>query len=89
MQLAVAQLSAHLAKGLRSLYTLHGDEPLLVQEAADAIRAAARTQGYTERTVHTVAGAHPRLRARPSQVVCSLERHWRTEETRQDSDAVR
>ncbi|MBK0391528.1 DNA polymerase III subunit delta [Ramlibacter algicola] len=58
MQLAAAQLSAHLAKGLRSLYTLHGDEPLLVQEAADAIRAAARTQGYTERTVHTVAGAH-------------------------------
>src|SRR6478672_5535542 len=58
MQLAAAQLSAHLHKGLRSLYTLHGDEPLLVQEAADAIRAAARTQGYTERTVHTVAGAH-------------------------------
>ena len=58
MQLAAAQLSAHLQKGLRSLYTLHGDAPLLVQEAADAIRAAARTQGYTERTVHTVAGAH-------------------------------
>jgi DNA polymerase-3 subunit delta len=33
---------------------LHGDEPLLVQEAADAIREAARAQGYTERTVHTV-----------------------------------
>ena len=58
MQLAAAQLSPHLHKGLRSLYTLHGDEPLLIQEAADAIRAAARTQGYTERTVHTVAGAH-------------------------------
>jgi DNA polymerase III subunit delta len=58
MQLAAAQLTQHLQKGLRSLYTLHGDEPLLVQEAADAIRAAARTQGYTERTVHTVAGAH-------------------------------
>ena len=58
MQLAAAQLTAHLHKGLRSLYTLHGDEPLLVQEAADAIRAAARAQGYTERTVHTVAGAH-------------------------------
>ncbi|HZY17257.1 MAG TPA: DNA polymerase III subunit delta [Ramlibacter sp.] len=58
MQLAAAQLTAHLQKGLRSLYTLHGDEPLLVQEAADAIRAAARAQGYTERTVHTVAGAH-------------------------------
>src|ERR1700712_4479665 len=58
MQLAAAQLSQHLQKGLRSLYTLHGDEPLLIQEAADAIRAAARAQGYTERTVHTVAGAH-------------------------------
>jgi DNA polymerase-3 subunit delta len=58
MQLASAQLAQHLAKGLRSLYTLHGDEPLMVQESADAIRAAARAQGYTERTVHTVAGAH-------------------------------
>ena len=58
MQLALAQLGAHLQKGLRSLYTLHGDEPLLMQEAAAAIRAAAREQGYTERTVHTVQGAH-------------------------------
>lgn len=58
MQLAAPQLAQHLQRGLRPLYTLHGDEPLLVQEAADAIRAAAREQGYTERTVHTVAGAH-------------------------------
>ena len=58
MQVALAQLEAHLSKGLRSLYTLHGDEALLVQEAGDAIRAAARRQGYTERSVHTVAGAH-------------------------------
>ena len=58
MQLALPQLGAHLQKGLRSLYTLYGDEALLIQEAADAIRAAARAQGYTERTVHTVAGAH-------------------------------
>lgn len=58
MQLALAQLNAHLQKGLRSLYTLYGDEPLLMQEAADAIRSAARAQGYTERTVHTVQGAH-------------------------------
>jgi len=58
MQLAAPQLAAQLQKGLRSLYTLHGDEPLLVQEAGDAIRAAARAQGYTERTVHTLAGAH-------------------------------
>ncbi len=58
MQVAAAQLAAHLQKGLRSLYTVHGDEPLLVQEACDAIREAARARGYTERTVHTVAGAH-------------------------------
>jgi len=58
MQLAPAQLSAHLDRGLRSLYVLHGDEPLLQQEAADAIRQAARAQGYTERSVHTVLGAH-------------------------------
>ena len=58
MQLAASQLTPHLQQGLRSLYTVHGDEPLLVQEAADAIRAVARTQGYSERTVHTVAGAH-------------------------------
>ena len=58
MQLAAGQLKPHLQKGLRSLYTVHGDEALLVQEAADAIRAAARAQGFTERTSHTVAGAH-------------------------------
>ena len=58
MQLALPQLQAHLLKGLRSLYTLHGDEALLVQEAADAIRAAARQQGFTERSVHVVSGAH-------------------------------
>ena len=58
MQLAPAQLTEHLKRGLKSLYTLHGDEPLLVQEFADALRSAARRQGYTERTVHTVAGAH-------------------------------
>ncbi|HKB55825.1 MAG TPA: DNA polymerase III subunit delta [Ramlibacter sp.] len=57
MQLAAAQLNSHLQRGLRPLYTLHGDEPLLIQEAADAIRAAARAQGYGERSVHTVAGA--------------------------------
>ena len=58
MQLALPQLQAHLQNGLRSLYTLHGDEALLVQEAADAIRSAARQQGYTERSVHVVSGAH-------------------------------
>lgn len=58
MQVTASQLPGQLQKGLRPLYTVHGDEALLVQEAADAIRAAARAQGYAERTVHTVAGAH-------------------------------
>ena len=58
MQVNATQLPAHLAKTLRPLYTLHGDEALLIQEACDAIREAARAQGYTERTVHTVQGAH-------------------------------
>ena len=62
MQVAHAQLNSHLqahaSKGVRSLYTLHGDEALLQQEALDAIRTLARTQGYTERSVFTVAGAH-------------------------------
>lgn len=58
MQLAPHQLANHLQKGLKSLYTVHGDEPLLAQEALDSIRAFARTQGFTERSSHTVAGAH-------------------------------
>ena len=58
MNLAPGQLQDHLKRGIKSLYTLHGDEPLLVQEFADSLRAYARGLGYTERTVHTVAGAH-------------------------------
>jgi DNA polymerase III subunit delta len=58
MQIAGNQLNHHLQRGLKSLYTLHGDEPLLQQEALDTIRATARAQGFTERTSHTVAGAH-------------------------------
>ncbi|MBS1136691.1 MAG: polymerase subunit delta, partial [Proteobacteria bacterium] len=50
-QLRPEQLSAHLAQPLAALYVLHGNEPLLVAEAGDAVRAAARTQGYTEREV--------------------------------------
>jgi DNA polymerase-3 subunit delta len=58
MQVRADQLAQHLAKGLRPLYTVWGDEPLLAQEAGDAIRTAARAAGCTERQVHTVAGAH-------------------------------
>ncbi len=58
MQVRADQLPQHLAKGLKPLYTVWGDEPLLAQEAGDAIRVAARAAGCTERQVHTVSGAH-------------------------------
>lgn len=58
MQITGHQLNAQLQRGLRPLYTVHGDDPLLQQEALDAIRAAARAHGHTERHVFTVAGAH-------------------------------
>ncbi|MDY0014286.1 MAG: DNA polymerase III subunit delta [Rhodocyclaceae bacterium] len=51
MQLRPEQLSAHLEKRLTPLYLVHGNDPLLVAEAGDAIRAAARRQGFSEREV--------------------------------------
>lgn len=48
------QLYRQLQKQLAPLYTIMGDEPLLAMEAADAIRAQARQQGYTERDIFTV-----------------------------------
>ena len=54
MLLKGEQLAAHLERELRPLYVVYGDEPLLVIEAADAIRARARQQGYSEREVLTV-----------------------------------
>lgn len=51
--LRLEQLEAHLARELRALYAIHGDEPLLALEAADAIRARARQNGFSERVVLT------------------------------------
>ncbi len=58
MQLRAEQLAAHLQRGLKPLYVVHGDEALLAQEAGDAIRAAARIAGFDERKVFSVGGAH-------------------------------
>jgi DNA polymerase III subunit delta len=43
------QLAAQLERPLAPLWVLFGDEPLLVLEAADALRASARRQGFEER----------------------------------------
>jgi DNA polymerase-3 subunit delta len=49
MRMAQAQLDTHLKQGLQALYVLVGDEPLAQRESLDAIRAAARAQGFDER----------------------------------------
>ncbi|HSG88662.1 MAG TPA: DNA polymerase III subunit delta [Pseudomonadales bacterium] len=49
-------LDEALAGGLAPVYLITGDEPLLVQEAADSVRAAARTAGIDEREVFHVEG---------------------------------
>ena len=52
------QLRGVLAKGLAPVYLVSGDDTLLVTEACDQIIAAARAQGYTERSVHHVDIGH-------------------------------
>jgi DNA polymerase-3 subunit delta len=52
MRLRGEQLASHLARDLRAVYAVHGDEPLLCLEAADAVRAAARKRGFAEREVY-------------------------------------
>jgi DNA polymerase-3 subunit delta len=51
MQIRSGELEGHLAKTLAPAYAIHGDEPLLALEAADAVRAAARRRGFAERVV--------------------------------------
>ncbi len=58
MRIKPEQLAAHLAKDLRPLYCIYGDEPLLILEAADQIRQAARQHGYNERETHQVEGRY-------------------------------
>lgn len=49
MPLRPEQLSQHLSRELLPVYLVAGEEPLLVHEAAEAIRAAAKKAGFTER----------------------------------------
>jgi len=53
MNLKPEQLSQHLQGKLAPLYVVHGDEPLLVLEAADRIRIAAGKAGFAEREIFT------------------------------------
>lgn len=51
MKLSPDRLPGQLAGGLAPIYLISGDEPLQLGECADAVRAAARAQGYSEREV--------------------------------------
>jgi len=53
MKLSSEDLPRHLSKGLAPLYVIHGEALLLSIEAADAIRIAARKEGFEEREVFT------------------------------------
>jgi DNA polymerase-3 subunit delta len=51
MPLRPQDLARDLERGLKPVYLISGDELLLVQEACDAIIAAARAAGFEERTL--------------------------------------
>jgi DNA polymerase-3 subunit delta len=51
MRLNADQLKLSLGKGLASIYLVSGEEPLLLNEAADSIRNAARAARYADRSV--------------------------------------
>ena len=54
MKLTLERLEKDLSERLRPAYLVSGDEPLLLGEAVDAIRAAARARGFTERLVFSI-----------------------------------
>ncbi len=54
MRLQAEQLHQHLNEGLAPIYVVSGDEPLLIQEASDAIRSAARSNGFGDRELFDV-----------------------------------
>ena len=51
MKIRAEQLPSHLSKELLPVYVISGDEPLLAQESADAVRLAARNKGFSGRDV--------------------------------------
>jgi DNA polymerase-3 subunit delta len=57
LKIRANQLSSHLQKSLAPCYLVTGDEPLLVAEALDNIREAARARGFTSRELHVATAA--------------------------------
>lgn len=53
MKVKPESLVNHLEGKTAPVYLLSGDEPLLLQEAADQVRSALKRDGFEERTVLT------------------------------------
>ncbi|MEO8308156.1 MAG: DNA polymerase III subunit delta [Pseudomonadota bacterium] len=58
MKTTPEKLESALQRGLAPAYLISGDEPLTAGEAADALRATARAQGYGEREVFFIERAN-------------------------------
>lgn len=72
MKIQANQLSSCLKQGLAACYLVTGDEHLLVGEALDAIRAAARDSGFTARDRFTATQGFDWLTLREAGASLSL-----------------
>lgn len=57
MQVSLDQLSSFLDKPLPPIFFVHGEDPLLLNEAVDQVRAAAKQQDYLTRDILDVDGS--------------------------------
>ena len=72
MKIKDNQLSSHLQKNLAPCYLVTGDEHLLVSEALDAIRNAARERGFTSRDLYVATAGFDWAHLRDSSSNLSL-----------------
>ena len=72
MKIKDNQLSSHLQKNLAPCYLVTGDEHLLVSEALDAVRNAARESGFTSRDLHVATAGFDWAQLRDSSSNLSL-----------------
>lgn len=72
MKIQANQLASHLQRGLAPCYLVTGDEHLLVAEALDSVRTAARESGFATRDLHIAAAGFDWSRLRDSSANLSL-----------------
>ena len=82
MKINANQLTSHLQKKLAPCYLVTGDEHLLVGEALDSIREAAREQGFTSRDLHVATTGFDWAQLRDSSANLSLFAEQRIVELR-------